>query len=117
MATEQGTLDVTTGLQKRTNPSKLDRLFMINPETAEPQYIEMDQVTGQVRGDMLPAFDLDNIRVMTSTAPDGKVVKSNVLDRRTGEYVTFREYDGPTPVVDGIINILFEGKILRRSFT
>ena len=111
----QGTLDVTTGLQKRTNPSKIDRLLMVNPETAEPQYIEMDQVTGQVRGDMLPAFDLDNARVMTSTAPDNKVIKSNVLEPLTGRYVTFREYTGITPIVDGTIFINHGGKTYKRT--
>lgn len=106
----QGTLDVTTGLQKRTNPSKLDRLFMINPETAEPQYIEMDQVTGQVRGDMLPAFDLDNIRVMTSKAPDNKDIKSNVLDPLTGQIRTFKELPSAPEHLDGRLFFQHDGR-------
>lgn len=108
----QGTLDVTTGLQKRTNPSKIDRLLMVNPETEEPQYIEMDQVTGQVRGDMLPAFDLDNIRVMNTTAPDNKVVKSNVLDPITKQYTTFREVT--SGIIDGVSIVQSGDKLYQR---
>ena len=63
----------------------------------------------------LPAFDLDNIRVMTSTAPDGKIVKSNVLDPNTGELVTFIETAG-TPTVDGVIFLQNSGKYFKRVF-
>lgn len=65
--------------------------------------------------DFLPAFDLDNIRVMTSTDPDGKLVKSNVLDKSTGEYATFKEVDS-APGIDNVIYTQVSGKTFKRVF-
>ncbi len=62
---------------------------------------------------VLPAFDLSNVRVMTSIAPDTKIIKSNVLDSITGEYVTFKEYDGVS-TVDGVFIISHDGKKFKR---
>jgi len=57
MAIEQGTVDVTRDIQKRTNPSSIDKIFMINPYTNEVQYIEQGQITNKVMSDMRPEIE------------------------------------------------------------
>lgn len=64
---------------------------------------------------VLPAFDLGNARVMTSTAPDGKIIKSNVLNPSTGRYETFKEIDFVPSVIDGFIIVELEGKIYAEA--
>lgn len=106
------------------NPKMSDRLFGFDSEgqknagmTNQALY---DLFKGNLEGEfptresILPAFDLDDIRVMTSTAPDGKLVKSNVLDPSTGDYVTFREIDYVPTEIDGVIYAQSEGKVFGR---
>lgn len=38
-----GTTDITTDLEKRTDPAATDRILMVNITTGRPQYIEPEQ--------------------------------------------------------------------------
>src|SRR5690606_14726301 len=85
------------------NPKMSDRVFGFDSESLKNAGMTNQALYDLFKGeldptlpkpaDFLPAFDLDNIRVMTSTAPDGKLVKSNVLDNNTGRYITFKEVE------------------------
>lgn len=74
-----------------------------------------DQFKGAVKGNMLPAFDLNDEKVISSTSPEGLKIKSNVLDPNTGELATFIE-DMSDPNVDGVVYLEHEGSKYKRAF-
>src|SRR5690606_4433506 len=82
------------------NPKMSDRVFGFDSESLKNAGMTnqalYDLFKGNLEGEfptresLLPAFDLANARVVTSYE-DGAEVKSNVINKRTFEYTTFRE--------------------------
>src|SRR5690606_11975837 len=114
---EQGTTDVTSQLQKRTNPSNIDRLLMVNPETQEPQYIEMEQIKEPILNAQAFVFDdevfddgISGFNLKTATT--GRVIRkgdvlSNIISINTGEELTFikqTNYLDGTPMSDSNVD-------------
>lgn len=55
----QGTKDVSTDLQKRTDIQDADQLLMVNPVTKEVQYVEVSQIKA-VTGVTIPDYSFTN---------------------------------------------------------
>lgn len=45
----QGTTNISTGLQRRTNVQSLDRILMVNPENGKPMYVEQSRLQMAIR--------------------------------------------------------------------
>lgn len=107
----------------KPNPKMSDRVFGFDSESLKNAGMTnqalYDLFKGNLEGEfptresILPAFDLNNIRVMTSTAPDGKQVRSNFIDP-SGEIRIYKEnpnwFDG-TPMTDGKVDGIIWQKI------
>lgn len=50
----EGTKDVTTDLQARTDLQTTDRLLMVNPVTKEVQYVEVEKVNKSASDSSIP---------------------------------------------------------------